>query len=281
MAVPRSHGFHERFHSAARHPERAGERNDLVLAQPVARGDVERLAHREQADRHHDDIDAVEQLRKAEGEARLAGLQVDADQAEPDAEEQRRQSSDRGRAEHRRHRHEREHHQREIIGRPEFERPLHHDGREERDAEGADRPGDERADGGGRERRAGAAVAGHLVALERRDDGGAFARGVEQDRGGRAAIHRAVIDAGEQDEGRGRLDLEGDRQEQRDGERRAQPGEDADRGSERGADETPHQIDRSERDRKAVEELREGFHVSRPRDLSPVRSRSRPARIRY
>jgi hypothetical protein len=41
-------------------------------------------------------------------------------------------------------------------------------------------------------------VAGHLVALERRDDGGAFARGVEQDRGGRAAIHGAVIDAGEQ-----------------------------------------------------------------------------------
>ena len=44
------------------------------------RGEVERLADREEADgdRHH--LDAVEQLRDAEGEARLAGLVVDADQ---------------------------------------------------------------------------------------------------------------------------------------------------------------------------------------------------------
>ena len=105
-------------------------------------------------------------------------------------------------------------------------------------------------------------VAGHLVALERGDDGGALARRVEQDRGGRAAIHRAVVDAGEQDEGGGRLDLEGDRQQQRDGERRAEAGQHADRGAERGADEAPHQVDRRERDREAVEELREGVHLS-------------------
>ena len=157
---------------------------------------------------------------RPKGETRLPGLQVDPDQSEPDAEEQRRQPPDGGGAENRRHRHESEHHQGEIIGRPEFERPLHHDWREEGNPEGADRPGNERADGGGRERRAGPAVAGHLVALERRDDGGAFARGVEQDRGGRAAIHRPVINAGEENEGCSRLDLEGDRQEKRDGERR-------------------------------------------------------------
>ena len=58
------------------------------LPEPVARGDVERLADREQADGDHHDVDAVEQLRDAEGEARLAGLQVDADQAEREADEQ-------------------------------------------------------------------------------------------------------------------------------------------------------------------------------------------------
>ena len=43
-------------------------------------------------------------------------------------------------------------------------------------------------------------LAGHLVAFEGGDDRGAFARRVEQDRGGRAAIHAAVVDAGEHDQ---------------------------------------------------------------------------------
>src|SRR5262249_38864114 len=220
-----------------RHPERARERDDLVLAEAVARRDVERLPDREQTHRHHDDIDAVEQFRKTEGEARLAGLQVDADETQPDAEEQRRQSPHGRRAQHGRYRYEREHHEREIVGGSELERPIHHHGREEGDTEGADRAGNERADGRGRDRRAGAAVARHLVTLERRDDGGALARRVEQNRRGRAAIHRAVVDAGEKNECRGRLDLEGDRQEQRDGQRRTEAGKDADRGAQRGAEE--------------------------------------------
>ena len=87
-AVPRSHGFHERRHSSrVIHSE---PESGMISSLPtIARGDEQRLAHREQTDRHHHHIDAVEQLRQAEGEARLPGLQVDADQAEPDAEEQR------------------------------------------------------------------------------------------------------------------------------------------------------------------------------------------------
>ena len=71
------------------HVERAFQRHDLVLAGIAARRDVERLADREQPDRHDDDVDAVEQFREAEGEARLPGLEVDADHAEEEAEEQR------------------------------------------------------------------------------------------------------------------------------------------------------------------------------------------------
>src|SRR5262249_11399669 len=153
--------------------------------------------------------------------------------------------------------------------------------RENGEAEGGARPGSTRADGRGRERRAGAAVARHLVTLERRDDGGALARRVEQNRCGRAAIHGTVVDAGEKDECRGRLDLEGDRQEQRDGQRRTEAGKDADRGAQRGAHQAPQEIHRSERDRKAVEKLREGIHLSCPPPRSAVRSWSRASQNRY
>ena len=67
--------------------------------------------------------------------------------------------------------------------------------------ERAERAGDEGADRRGGECCTAAAGAGHSVALQRGDDGSAFARRVEQDRCGRAAIHGAVVDAGEQDEG--------------------------------------------------------------------------------
>ena len=116
------------------------------------------------------------------------------------------------------------------------------------------RAGDERADRRRRERGAGAPAPRHLVAFERGDDGGALARRVEQDRRGRAAVHGAVVDAGEQDEGGGRIDLEGDRQQQRDGQRRPEPRQHADRRADRDADQRPQQVDRRQRDREPAGE---------------------------
>ena len=78
----------------AGHVERPLERDDFVAARIAARCDIERLAHREEANRDDDDVHAVEQLVEAEGEARLACLQVDADQAEIDAEEQASEAAD-------------------------------------------------------------------------------------------------------------------------------------------------------------------------------------------
>ena len=59
------------------------------------------------------------------------------------------------------------------------------------------------------------------------------------------AIHGAVIEPGEHDEGAGRIELARDRQEKRDGERRADAGQDADERAERHADQRPHEIDRA------------------------------------
>ena len=58
------------------------------------------LADGEDADRHHDDVDAVRELREADGEPLLAGDEVDADDADGQADEQGGEAADPGGAEH-------------------------------------------------------------------------------------------------------------------------------------------------------------------------------------
>ena len=135
-----------------------------------------------------------------------------------------------------------------------------HEGREQRHQHGGDGAGHERADGRRGQRRAGAAALGHLEAFERGDHGAGLARRIQQDRGGRSAVHRAVVDAGEEDHaGRG-LHLRGDRQQHRHRHRRAQPGQHADRGAHRAADEGPQQVDRRAGGGKAAEQRVPGVH---------------------
>ena len=255
------------------HPDRAPDRRDLLRLVAVAAGDVERLADREQADHDHDHVDAVQQLRDAEREARLAGLGVDADQAERQAEEQAREAARERAAEDRGDRGEGQHHQREVGGGAEPQRDLHHQRRDEGQRQGRDRAGDERADRRGRERRAAAALARHQVALERGHDGRRLAGRVEQDRGGRAAVHGAVVDAGEHDEGGGRVEVEGDRQQQGDGQRRPDPGQHAHGRAERDPDRRPHQVEGRERDGEALAERGERLH---PRKASSCLPPGRP-----
>ena len=213
---------------------------------------MERLADREQPDRERRHLDAVEKLRHPEGEARLSGQDVDADEAEDESEEQAGQAPERRVAEGRRDGHEGDAHQGEIILRPEADGDVDEPGGQEGDAERGDDAGHEGADGGGREGRPAAAGLGHAVALERRDHRRALARRVDEDGGGRAAIHAAVIDAGEHDERPARIHLEGDRQEQGDRERRADAGQDPDGGAEEDADQREQQLRGFQGDEKAL-----------------------------
>ena len=67
IAVPRSHGFHDRAQSSPLiHTEPRSGMTVPVVA-PCCRRLVERLADGEQADDDDDHVDAVEQLRDAEG----------------------------------------------------------------------------------------------------------------------------------------------------------------------------------------------------------------------
>ena len=256
MPAPRSHGFQERFHSSRGHPDAPAHRDDGLVGARRARHHEQRLADREQPDREDDDRDAVEQLRQAEREPRLAGLHVDADEPDGEAEQQADEPAQHRRAEHGGDGGEGEQHQREIVGRAELQREGDDDRREQRQRKGRERAGDERSDRGGGERRRAAAVLRHLVALDGGDDGGILARRVEQDRRGRGAVHGAVVDAAEHDEGADRIELAGRRQQHRDGERRADAGQHADGGAERDADQRPQQIQRRERDGEAVEQGR-------------------------
>ena len=72
---------------------------------------------------------------------------------------------------------------------------------------------------------------GHLVPVDRGHRGRRLARQVDQDRRRRPAVLGAVVDAGQHDQRRHRLEGEGDRQEHRDRGRRPDPGQDADQRS--------------------------------------------------
>ena len=96
----------------------------------------------------------------------------------------------------------------------------------------ADGAGDEGGDGGNAERRAGASLLRHLVAVEAGDHRGRFSRHVEQDRRRRTAVLGAVINAREHDDRAGGIHLEGQRQQHRNGRRRSQSRQHADHGAE-------------------------------------------------
>jgi hypothetical protein len=78
-------------------------------------------------------------------------------------------------------------------------------------------------------------LARHLIAVERGDDGRGLAGQVDQHRGCRAAVLRAVVDAGEHDDARERRQKESDRQQHGDGRGRSDAGQNADEGAKQRA----------------------------------------------
>ena len=140
----------------------------------------------------------------------------------------------------------------------------------------AERAGDERADRRDAQRRAGAALPGHGVAVDAGHHRGGFARDAQQDRGGRAAVLRAVIDAGQHHDRLGGVEPEGERQQDADAGERADARQHPDQRADQAAEEGVPQHVGPQRDRKPEQQAVEGFHgqnQSRPRssgDLSAL-----------
>jgi hypothetical protein len=180
------------------------------------------LADAEERHREHDELDAVEEPGLAEVEARDAVLRIDADGAEKEAGDAGDQAFQQGGPDCGERR-QTQHDEREILRRSERERRIGERGGEEHQPHRAERAGDERPDRGDAERGAGAALQRHLVAVDAGHHGARFARDADQHRGQRPAVLRAVVDAGEKDDGRGRVGAERERQQQRDRRRRPDP----------------------------------------------------------
>ena len=207
--MPRSHGFQDLPQSDLRHPL-ALDGNQFGRGVAKARGHPQRLADREQSDRDDDYVDAVQQLRDAQGEPCLAGLRIDADESDHQTDCQACQSTHQAGAEHRRDHDEGQGHQGDVVGRAELDRDpddLRSDQRQQARGDGAR---DEAADGRRGQRGGAASRLGHLVAFDGGDDRRRFAWSVEQDGGGGAAVHAAVVDAGEHDERAGGREAVGD-----------------------------------------------------------------------
>ena len=222
------------------------------------------LGDAEQADHQRQEVDAIPDRRPAEGVARHAGVDVGADEPEQEADQDHRQRLEhRAVRQHDRH-HEAEHHQRKVVRRVELLREIGKRRREGRDEQRADAAGEERAERRHHQRRAGAALPRHLVAVEAGDDRRRLARHVDQDRGGRAAVLRAVIDAGEHDQRRQRIEPEGDRQQHGDGRDRADAGQHADQGAEQAADQGEAEIAPGGRRGEAGCEVLDDVHSAAP-----------------
>jgi hypothetical protein len=71
---------------------------------------------RKDADRHDDEVDAVEELRLAESEARACGKEIGADAGDPQADQHGEQRLDEGFTREQNDHREAERHQREIFG---------------------------------------------------------------------------------------------------------------------------------------------------------------------
>jgi hypothetical protein len=108
---------------------------------------------------------------------------------------------------------------------------------------------------GNRKRRPGAALLGHLETVERGHHRGRFTGNVDQDRRGRAAILRAVVDAGQHDQRANRRQAEGDRQQHGDGGDGADAGQHADQRAYQRADQAEQQVDGADGNTKAEHEI--------------------------
>ena len=155
---------------------------------------------------------------------------------------------------------EAQHHQREVVGGAELQRELGERRREARDEHGRDAAGEERAERRDAERLARLALARHLVAVEAGHHRGDLPGQVHQDRRGRAAVLRAVVDAGQHDERGHRRQHEGRRQQHRDGRDRADAGQHADQRAEEHADEAVEDVVPVQGDAEAQHQVVEEFH---------------------
>ena len=213
---------------------------DFSLAQ-----DAEVFQNFGDAEQPHDHggyADAVGKLQYTESKARRGCDRVQADASQNDAEDRHHQSFGHGFSREISHHGQPHDHEREIFRRAEFEREFGERRREQDKTEDTDGAGDERTKRGYPKRGARPALTGHLITVEAGDDGRCLTGDIQQDGGGRAAIHGAIANSGEHNNSGDWIERESGRQEQSDGRCRTDTGKDADERSHSDANETVEKV---------------------------------------
>ena len=146
IAVPRSHGFHDRRHSSRLIPVKSCSvtantssrpyRHAWYIVSPTANRPMTRMTTSMPSSSC-----GMPKEKRA-----LAGELIDPDEPERQAEKQAEESAHDRRAEQRRHGREREHRQGEVLRRAEAQRHRRQRRREERQRDRGERAGDKRSD---------------------------------------------------------------------------------------------------------------------------------------
>ena len=220
-----------------------------------------------------DEVDTFEELANPEREPRRGGVGVLAHHAEQQAQHDHRQRLEQRPAGEGDRRDQSEHHQGEVLRGAELEGGGRQRWSEQGDQHRRHGPGEERTERSGGQGRAGSPLLGHLVTVERGDGRRRLPGDVDQDRGRRAAVLGPVVDPREHDQRRDGVEVEGDRQKQRDRRSRPDAGQDADGGAEGNTEETDQDVRQGQRRLEAEEEVAE-IHLTRP---TPARAEAAAA----
>ena len=234
MPVPRPMAPHAATPFLARRQQRCQPGgDDLARGRPDGEED---LGDPEQPHHDRNEAHAVVEARDAKRESRRATHRVDADHGnqQPEhghGEAGRQRASGKAGHEAEAHQHEREELRRAEAQCHARERRRDHDQRDS----GGD-AADERSDGGNPECGAAAPLLGHLMAVEAGHDRSGLPGHVDQYRGDGAAVHGAVVDRRQHDQGAGRVEPEGERNEDGGARCRPEPRQHADQCSKDAAD---------------------------------------------
>ena len=205
----------------------------------------------------------------AEGHAQRAGHLVEADRAEREAQAHGGQHLEGRALAHADEAGKRQEEDGEELRRPELQRELGDQRRQEGDQDHGHQGADEGGGEGGRQRLVGPALLGHGVAVEGGGHRPGLARDIEQDGGDGATEQRSPVDAGEHDDGRGRRHREGQGQEDGHAVGPTEAGQDANDDAQQDADHHQGQVVPGQRDLEAANERRNVFHVFPFRVASP------------
>ena len=243
---------------------------ELLAAQPQARHPLddrraldapfevaEDLRQAEQPDSQRDEVETVVELAGPEGEPRRAGVEVLADRSEQQTQHDHRQRLRHRPAGQGDRRDQAEHDQAEVLGRAELERGGRQRRGEQGDQHGRHRSREERAECRSGQGGAGSPLLGHLMAVECSDGGRRLPGNVDQDRGRRAAVLGPVVDPGEHDQRCDGVEVEGDRQQERDRRGRPDAGENTDSRAKGDTEEADQDVRQGQCGLEAEEEVAE------------------------